>query len=131
MDTFEKTVAGILVGLVLWICLQRQEKDVALVLSVSVCAMGIAAALKFTAPVFSLLRQLQQMGQMQEDVFSILLKTAGVGLVTELAGMICSDAGNSAMEKTIRILGSVSILVMAIPLFESLLKLIQEILGTV
>ena len=126
MDTFEKAVAGILIGLVLWLCLQRQEKDMALLLSLAACAMGTGVALKGFAPVLDLLRQLESIGQLQDGVLGILLKAAGIGLIAELAGMICADAGNGAMEKTVRLLGSATMLTLAVPIFQTLLKLIQE-----
>lgn len=129
MDTFEKTVAGILIGLVLWICLQKQEKDMALLLTLCICAMGTTVALKAFTPVLEMLQQLETLGQLQNGILSVLMKATGIGLVTELAGMICADAGNGAMEKTVQLLGSITMLVLALPIFQTLLNLIQEILG--
>ena len=129
MDTFEKTVAGILIGLVLWICLQKQEKDMALLLTLCICAMGATVALKAFTPVLEMLQQLETLGQLQNGILSVLMKATGIGLVTELAGMICADAGNGAMEKTVQLLGSITMLVLALPIFQTLLNLIQEILG--
>lgn len=129
MDTFERTVAGILVGLVLWICLQKQEKDMALLLTLCICAMGATVALKAFTPVLEMLQQLETLGQLQNGILSVLMKATGIGLVTELAGMICADAGNGAMEKTVQLLGSITMLVLALPIFQTLLNLIQEILG--
>jgi len=103
----------------------------ALLLSLAACAMGTGMALKGFAPVLDLLRQLESIGQLQDGVLGILLKAAGIGLIAELAGMICADAGNGAMEKTVRLLGSATMLTLAVPIFQTLLKLIQEILGSV
>jgi hypothetical protein len=50
-------------------------------------------------------------------------------LIGELAGLICSDAGNAALAKSIQILTTAVILWLSIPLFESLLDLVQAILG--
>ena len=131
MDTFIKAIAGILIGLVLWICLQRQEKDMALLLTLAVCSMVTVLALKMLSPILDFLHKLVRLGQIQEDYLGILLKAAGIALTAELAGMICSDTGNSAMEKTVHFLGSVSIMAISVPIFEALLKLIQELLDTV
>lgn len=131
MDGFLKAIAVILTALVLWLCLQKQEKDYALLLSMVVCAMAAALALRSMAPLFALLRQLEELGQLQEGVLEVLLKATGISLVTDLAGMICVDAGNASLEKAVRLLGTVAMLSMAVPVFQTLLSLIQEILGRV
>lgn len=131
MDGFLKAIAVILTALVLWLCLQKQEKDYALLLSMVVCTMAAALALRSMAPLFALLRQLEELGQLQEGVLEVLLKATGISLVTDLAGMICVDAGNASLEKAVRLLGTVAMLSMAVPVFQTLLSLIQEILGRV
>jgi len=131
MDTYGKAIVGILMGLVLWICLQKQERDMALVLTMVVCIMGAGIAIKAISPVLQFLQQLEQLSQLQDGTLGILLKVAAIGFTSELAGLICADSGNAAMEKTIRLLGSVSMLTLSMPVFETLLKLIQEILSSI
>jgi stage III sporulation protein AD len=63
------------------------------------------------------------------ELLAVILKTVGIGMVGELAGLVCSDAGNAALAKTIQILTTAMILWLSIPLFESLLDLVQTILG--
>lgn len=131
MDTYWKTIAGMLIAMILWVCLQKQEKDAALLLSLAACILGISVALKALSPVLDMLRQLETLGKLENGILSVLMKVAGIGLVTELAGMICADAGNSTLEKTIRFLGSITMLTLSVPVFQMLLKLIQEILGSI
>jgi stage III sporulation protein AD len=69
------------------------------------------------------------MTQLNTDLLAVILKTVGIGLIGELAGLICSDAGNAALAKSIQILTTAVILWLSIPLFESLLDLVQAILG--
>jgi stage III sporulation protein AD len=69
------------------------------------------------------------MTKLNTDLLAVILKTVGIGLIGELAGLICSDAGNAALEKSIQILTTAVILWLSIPLFESLLDLVQAILG--
>lgn len=131
MNGYWKAVAGMLIALTLWICLQRQEKDMALLLSLAACILGISVALKALTPVLDLLRQLEILGRLENGILSVLLKVAGIGLVTELSGMICADAGNGALEKTIRFIGSVTMLTLSVPVFQLLLTLIQELMGAI
>ena len=126
-----QAVAGVLVAVVLWIILSRQGKEYALVLSIGACCLIILVAFRFLEPVLDLLRQLQALGNLQPEWLSIMLKAVGIGLVVEIGSLICADAGNGALSKTMQILGSVAILWLSIPLMNSLIQLIQQILGEV
>ena len=74
------------------------------------------------------LRELEALGDLQGDVLGILLKAVGIGLVSEIAGMVCSDAGNGSLGKTLQMLGSAAILYLSLPVFSALLELVREIL---
>ena len=48
-----------------------------------------------------------------------------------MGSLICSDAGNSALGKTLQILGAVAVLWLSIPLINSLIALLEQILGDI
>jgi len=129
MDEFWKAAAGMLIAAVLWLTLQKQEKDIALLLTLAVCIMTFAVLVGYLEPVLDFLRTLAALGQLQDGMLGLLLKAIGIGLTGEIAGNICTDAGNASMGKLMRMLTSGAILCLAIPLFQALLSLVQEILG--
>ncbi len=129
MVLFWKAAAGVLIAVILGLILSRQEKDISVMLSMAVCAMGAWIALEYLEPVVDLLRQLEQLGNLGGELLGVLLKAMGIALVTEIAGTICTDGGNAAMGKTMQLLGAAAILWLSIPLYEAFLTLIQEILG--
>ena len=129
MDLFLKAVAAALITAVIGLVLARQGKDMFLLLTLAACAMIGAAAFTFLKSVISFLQRLTEMTKLNTDLLAVILKTVGIGLVGELAGLICSDAGNAALAKSIQILTTAVILWLSIPLFESLLDLVQSILG--
>jgi stage III sporulation protein AD len=100
-----------------------------LLLTLAACAMIGAVAFTYLKSVISFLQRLTDMTQLNTDLLAVILKTVGIGLIGELAGLICSDAGNAALAKSIQILTTAVILWLSIPLFESLLDLVQAILG--
>ena len=55
----------------------------------------------------------------------------GIGLVVEMGSLICADAGNSALGKTLQILGAIAVLWLSIPLINSLIALLEQILGDI
>ena len=116
---------------VLGIALGKQSKEIALVLSMAVCAMVLMAAATYLQPVMAFIKRLQELGQLDSRYGQILLKSVGIGLVTELAVLICNDAGNSALGKALQISATVVVLWLSLPLMEALLNLIESIMGAV
>ncbi len=129
MDIFLKAIAGALVTVVFCLLLSKKDKDLAFLLSCAVCGMIAAAALSFLAPVIGFLRQLQDLGQLDEQMYTILLKGTGIGLLAQIAGLICTDAGNAALGKGIQLFATSVILWMSIPMLQALLDILQNVLG--
>lgn len=126
---FWKATGGILIAVVLVLAVGKQERDISLMLSMAVCIMTVIIALTFLDPVLDFLRRLEELGDLQTGILGILLKIAGIGLVSEITGMILVDSGNSSLAKGMQLLGSAVILSLSIPIFETLIDLIQQILG--
>lgn len=118
-----------LLAVVLVPAVAKTEKDISVLLTMAVCCLVAAAALSYLEPVLDLLWELKALGDLSGEMLEILMKAVGIGLVAEIAGMICADAGNGSLGKTLQILASTAILYLSIPLFQAFLTLVQEILG--
>ena len=129
MYTFCKAAAAVLLAVVLVPAVAKTEKDISVLLTMAVCCLVAAAALSYLEPVLDLLWELKALGDLSGEMLEILMKAVGIGLVAEIAGMICADAGNGSLGKTLQILASTAILYLSIPLFQAFLTLVQEILG--
>ena len=131
MSSFLQVVGGVLIAVVLGLTLNKQGKDIALLLGTAVCCMVLLVAVTYLEPVLEFIDTLQTVGNLDSEIIRILLKAVGVGLVAEIAALICADSGNSAMGKAIHILACCVILWLAIPLMTQLLTLLQKILGEI
>ena len=129
MELYFKGAAGILLAAVLGLALQKQEKDLSAVLTAAVIAMAAVLMLRLLEPVLELLRQLEQVGNLRSDALELLLKAAGIGLTAEVAGLVCADAGNAALAKMLRLLGTAAILCLSVLMFTALLECITEMVG--
>lgn len=129
MDLFWKGIGAVLVTVVLGLALNKNGKETGLLLSLAVCCMVACAAMAYLQPVIDFLRQLQNLGQLDNGMLGILLKAVGIALIGEIAALICADAGNAALGKTLQLLTSSVILWLSLPLMTQLLELIQEMLG--
>lgn len=121
----------ILIGLILSLVLGKQSRDMSLLLTLAVCVLVCLGALEFLEPVTELLRELRRLGGLDSQAVSILLKAAGIGLLSELAGLLCADAGESALGKALQILSNAAILWLSLPLFRQIIDLIGEVLAEI
>ena len=128
MDIFLKAAAGALVTVILCLTLAKQSKDMALLLTITVCSMVIVSAVSCFRPLLDFFDKLQIMGELNSDMMQILLKSVGIGILAEITAMICTDGGNGALAKAIKLLSTAVVLLLAIPLFENMLELIEDIL---
>lgn len=131
MDVFLKASAGVLLAVIFILILAKQGKDLGTLLIIAVCCMVIGAAVSFLQPVKELLVRLQTVGQLKSDTLTIMLKTVGIGLITEVSSLICTDAGNAALGKTLEFLSAAVILWLSIPLLNELIELLDNILGAI
>ena len=130
MSIFLRTVAGILVAIVLWISLGKQNKDFSVLLSLVVCTMIFAVSLTFLQPLVQFVKKLQSLGELDGDVVTVILKSVGIGIIGEICALICKDAGNETLGKGLQFLSITVVLWLSIPVFEKLLTLLDNILGS-
>lgn len=131
MDIFIKAAAGVLIAVVLVLALSKQGKDISLLLTIAVCCMLVSAAITYLQPVTDFLGRLQSIGQLDSETLTILMKAVGIGLLAEITGLICTDAGNASLGKALQMLATAVILWMSIPLLNELIELIDKILGAI
>ena len=129
MGTFYQAAGLVLVASVLGLVLAKQGKEMTVMLTIGVCCMVLVAAIAFLKPVLEFMHQLESLGKLNSQMVQILFKVVGIGMVSEISGMICADAGNASMGKALQMLSNAVILWLAIPVFQTLLELIQQIVG--
>ena len=130
MGEYLRFAAVVLIGLILALVVGRQSKDMSLLLTLAVCVLVCIAAMGFLESVTELLRELRRLGNLDSGAVAIALKCAGIGLISELIGLLCADAGQSAMGKALELLSAAAILWLSLPLIREILKLIEGVLST-
>lgn len=129
MTLFWKALGLAMMALVLALVVGKREKDFALLVTLAACCALVGAAAEYLGPVLDFFRELEQTAQLPPDMLGLLLKALGIGLVAEIGGTVCADAGNGSLAKQLQILGNAAIIYLSLPIFSSLLTLIREILG--
>lgn len=131
MEVFLKAAASAILIVILGLSLSDKAKDMTVLLSLAGCVMIALAAMGVLRPVLAFFTSLRALGDLDGNLVEILLKAVGIGLISQLAGLICADAGNGALGKALQLLAGAIVLWLSIPLFENLLNLIQKILGAI
>ena len=131
MDLYLKIPASILISSVLCIVVSRHCKDLSLMLTLFTCAGALIAGIQFFKPVISFSQELTSLGKLNQEYVHILLKIIGIGMISQICGLVCSDAGNQSLAKALQIVTTVVILCISVPLLEELLSLIVSFLGEI
>ena len=128
MDVFIKSAGAVMIALFLSTMVGKQNKDMSLLLTVATCAMVLVMSVRQLDPVIGFFEKIQSVGQLDNELLKIILKVVGIGLVGEISSVLCVDSGNAALGKTLQLLASCVILYLSLPLFNTLLELIEDIL---
>ena len=127
MTLYWKAAAAVLIALILG--QSQREKEMGMMLGLSVSIMVGILLLSYLEPVLFFLTTLQRLGDIQGNMLGILMKVLGIGIVTEITNMVCKDSGNTSLGKAMELLGTAVILWLSLPIFTTLIELIQQILG--
>ena len=98
------------------------------VTGVIVILLFIVDSLQNTLAVFS---SIAQMTGVENGLLKILLKIVGVGYLTEFAAGVLNDFGSGAVADKVILGGKITIVLLAMPMIESLLHLIRGFLELV
>lgn len=131
MEIFLKVTAGILVSSIFSLVLFRQNSAISLLLSICVCSMVLVAAGTYLRPIIDFMHRLVRVGQLNMERLHILLKVVGVGLISQITTLICTDAGYQSLGKALQVIAGAVILCICIPLLDEMLTLIETVLGEV
>lgn len=131
MEQYWQGIVISLLTVIAVIVLGKQSKDIGTVLSLLCCCVIGIMAFAFLSPVISFMDKLRSLCKIDQELFHILMKTVGIGMVGEIAGLVCVDAGNSSMGKMIQLLTTCVMLWLCIPMLEALVDLVNAILGEI
>ena len=107
MERFLQIAALCVICAVLSLVVRRRSPEFSFCAACACCAVSLIAA-ALLAPV---------------------LKTVGVGLLTQIAGAFCRDAGEQALCKVVELCGTFLAVYVALPLANAVLELLQTLMG--
>lgn len=121
-------VGLLLCATLLAMTLRGWRPELAICLSLAAGALVVVMLLGQITPLLAAARRLATVGGLSDAHLGVVLKGAGVCLVTQLAADTCRDAGETALAGKAELVGRVMLLLLTVPLFEEILALITGLL---
>ena len=111
------------------VLLVRQVKpDVAALIGLAGGIIIVFMIVDSVSSIFDGIRSVIEKTGVSSSLFSLVLKIVGVGYLTEFAGNICSDCGQSGLADKILLGGKVIILAMSMPIITNIIEIIVGLL---
>ena len=124
------TAVGLLLcGALLSAVLRPSRPELATCLSLLAGALTLGVLLGQLSPLMESLRRLTSVGGVEESYLAVVLRGAGICLVTQLAADTCRDAGDTALAGKAELTGRILLLLLAVPLYERILTLIVGVVN--
>ena len=77
---------------------------------------------------FSYMSQLYDKLDYGKTYFPIIIKVLAIAYITEFTSQLCKDAGESSIASKVELAGNIIIFCVAIPVFISILNLVEQLL---
>ena len=123
------TVIGLLLSAaVLSALLRAQRPELAMGLGLVAGVLVVGVLLGQVSSLVGVLRRMLALGGLSDGYLSVVLRAAGVCLLTQLTADTCRDAGETALAGKAELTGRVLMLLLAVPLFQQVLTLILGIM---
>lgn len=124
MELLVKAVAAALSSCVMAMVIKKSNPELSLLLSVLASAAVTMMGAQLLSGVLELVELAQDTAGLSSAVVNPVIKCLGLGVVTRLGADMCRDSGQSACASALELTGSAAALVIALPLFRTLLTMI-------
>lgn len=104
-------------------------------LALAVTIAGSVILLLFVLEVFrgsiSIFTEIAEMTGLDAAIVKTLLKMVGIGYLVEFSAGILNDFGQNSLADKLVFCGKILVLILAVPILESILELISDLLGLI
>lgn len=122
------SIAGIcIIASVLSKLFESEGREYALYIKLTAAAAVMSAVIIFVSPIVETIRNIYDRAGADEEYLTILFKALGICYVTQFACDICRDSGENALAAQAELAGKISLLIIALPLFNSLADIVERL----
>ena len=122
------SVAGIcIVSAVMCKLFANDNKEYGLFIKIAASSVIMSMIIIFVSPVTETIHNIYNKAGADEEYLTILFKALGICYVTQFACDVCRDSGENALATQAELAGKVSLLIIALPLFNSLADIVASL----
>ena len=100
-----------------------------MVLVLAAGVLILVTALSTMEDVVAVMNDLSETAGLSPALLSPVLKTAGIAILTHISSAVCRDAKESGLAAFLEVAGSALALLVALPLLQTVLELLMELMG--
>ena len=128
METMYRCVGIAVMGAILGLMTRKHSGEYAVLMTLAVVAVLTVAMLGLLKPVLSFLHGLKDRAELGNGMISPVMRTLAIGYLTETGKTICEEAGEKTVGAVLSAAGSVCAVYVLLPLMESVLALLEQML---
>lgn len=128
MDEMGRIAAFAVVAALCAVVVRKQVPELSMVLVILGGAMILGRALYALTGVRAMLDTLREAAGLSPAVVAPVIKTAGVAILTRFAAELCRDAKEGGLASFVETAGAAIALFLALPLMQTVLSLLTELL---
>lgn len=118
-----------LIAAILSLILKQYKPEYSLFISLSAGILIFLSVLAVIRPIMDFIGDLTAQTGLSGIYAEVLIKSLAVCYITQLASDCCNDAGETAIAGKLQIAGKIAILLIALPMFQSLVELVTELIN--
>ncbi len=117
-------IAGIaIIATFLVVILKQQRPEQAMAVGLLAGISILVMVLSRLTPLLDSAREMLETASISSEYGQVLFKALGVCLLTQIASDACKDAGESALAAKTELAGKITLLLLALPLFQKIIEL--------
>ena len=123
-----RVTALCLTGALLAVLLHRSGGEIALLLSLAVCGVAAMVLMEPLEELRDFWEDAAAWGELPVELFTPLIKTVGIALLSRTGSDLCRDAGEGAIASVLETAGAVAAIAVSLPLFRAAWELLRSLL---
>ena len=127
-ESLGNAAAICLIGAILTTVLKKNGIEFGLLLSLAAAGAALLLLSQGAEEILQLLREMLSATGLEPELFSPLLKTAGVAVIGRVGAALCRDAGESALAVVLETAAAFGAVLVSLPLFHAVWDVLRTLL---
>jgi len=128
MDALIKVTAAAVAGSALGLVIKKEKPEMSLLLAIALSAFALYMSFELLSGIFSFLREVSLGAGIPNATLGIVLKCAGISVLTKFIGDVCKEAGQPSTAACVEFIGAATGIYVALPLFRTVLEMLTNLL---